>query len=110
MIQQYKKTINKKLEKLNKGNYKSCKNISLIMLNFDRANGILNAKQVQKSYYEEAQNFTFLFDFIYYITIIGIYKININECFQLKKFNHDEFSLCVKEMKQMLQIDEYKNF
>lgn len=108
MIQQYKETINIKLGKLNNGNYKNCKNISLIILNLFRLNGSLNAKQVQQCYFEEAQNFPLIYDYIYYITTIGIFIINTKESKVLKLFTDEEFNECVSKAKQMLQIDEYK--
>lgn len=108
MIENYKNTLHKKLKKLNNGDYKNCLNVSLIILNLSRANGIINAEQVMQSYCVEAKNFTLLFNYIYYVTTNGIYLINTNKCERLKFFNDDEFSICVKEMKKLLKIDEFK--
>ena len=109
MVNNYRKTINKKLYKLNNGNYEACPNTSLVILNLARATDSINANQVQHCYFEEAQHFDLKFDCIYFITISGIYVISNNEIIESNVFNYDEFSACVKEMKQMLKIDEYKN-
>lgn len=108
MIKNYKNTLQKKLKKLNKGDYKNCLNVSLIFLNLFRANEIINAEQVMQSYFVEAKNFDLLFNYIYYVTTNGIYLINTNKCEALKLFNDDEFSVCVREMKGLLKIDEFK--
>lgn len=109
MLEKYKSTIQKKLKKLNSGNYENCSNVSLVILNLSRANGILNAEQVRHAYSEEAQKYTLLFNSIYYITTDGIYFIDTRECKILKSFIDNEYSISVRKMKQLLKIDEYKN-
>ena len=111
MIENYRKEINKKLNKLNNGNYKSCTNVSLIILNLARANGNLNAQQVRQVYSEEIESnkFALRFNFIYYVTTDGIYLITPNEYQRFELFTDDEYSFNVRKMKQLLKIDEYKN-
>lgn len=106
MVKKYKETLNKKLQKLNNGNYSGCSRVFLIILNILRANGMLNAKQIQQVYCEEIKNFSVGFANIYYITPNGIYLVNTNEVLNFKKFQNNEFSDCVMEMKQMLGIEE----
>ncbi len=109
MTEKYKSTIQKKLKKLNSGNYENCSNVSLVILNLSRSNGILNAEQVRQAYSEEAQKYTLLFNSIYYITTDGIYFIDTRECKILKSFIDNEYCISVRKMKQLLKIDEYKN-
>lgn len=111
MTENYRNEVNKKLNKLNNGNYKNCKNVSLLILNLARANGKLNAEQVRQVYSEEINlnKFVLLFNYIYYVTTGGIYLITLNECQRFKLFTDDEYSINVGEMKQLLKIDEYKN-
>lgn len=111
MIENYRNEVNKKLNKLNNGNYKNCKNVSLLILNLARANGKLNAEQVRQVYSEEINlnKFVLLFNYIYYVTTGEIYLITLNECQRFKLFIDDEYSINVREMKQLLKIDEYKN-
>lgn len=109
MLEKYKSTIQKKLKKLNSGNYENCSNVSLVILNLSRSNGILNAEQVRQAYSEEAQKYTLLFNSIYYITTDGIYFIDTRECKILKSFIDNEYCISVRKMKQLLKIDEYKN-
>ena len=106
MGENYKKRIHNKLDKLNKGNYAECLNISLIVLTLLRDNKS-SAQQIQEIYYKEAQNFTLSFNCIYFVTNSGIYTIKENGTSVLKKFMNDEFSQCVIKMKQLLRIDEY---
>ena len=108
MLENYKKTINKKLSKLNNGNYSLCKNVSLIILNLERINSLFSAEQVQKAYLEVKNNHVLTFDNIYYITTDGIYVINDIGLYTLKVFDNIEYSECVKKMKKSLKIDEYK--
>lgn len=111
MIENYRKEVNKKLNKLNNGNYKNCENVSLIVLNLARANGILNAEQVRQVYSEEIESnrYALLFNYIYYVTTDGIYLITPNKCQRFKIFTDDEYSINVRKMKQELKIDEYKD-
>lgn len=111
MTEKYRNEVNKKLNKLNNGNYKNCKNVSLLILNLARANGKLNAEQVRQVYSEEINlnKFVLLFNYIYYVTTGGIYLITLNECQRFKLFTDDEYSINVGKMKQLLKIDEYKN-
>ena len=109
MARDYRKAIQKKLKKLNDGNYKNCSNVSLIILNLARANGILNAGQIRKIYFEESQKFSLMFNHIYYVTMKGIYLIDTTECKKFKIFSKDEYNIAVKEMKQKLKIHEYRN-
>ena len=111
MTENYRNEVNKKLNKLNNGNYKNCGNVSLIILNLARANGMLNAEQVRKVYFEEikANGFVLLFSYIYYVSTDGIYLITPNDCQSFKIFIDDEYNVNVRKMKQILKIDEYKN-
>lgn len=111
MIENYEHEIYKKLNKLNNGKYKNCENVSLIILNLVRANGMLNAEQVRQVCYKEVEdnNFTLLFNYIYYVTTDGIYLITPNECQRFKLFTNDEYRINVRKMNQLLKIDEYKN-
>lgn len=111
MTEKYRNEVNKKLNKLNNGNYKNCRNVSLLILNLARANGKLNAEQVRQVYSEEINlnKFVLLFNYIYYVTTGGIYLITLNECQRFKLFTDDEYSINVGKMKQLLKIDEYKN-
>ena len=108
MLEDYKNTIDKKLKKLNNGNYSLCENVSLIILNLDRANSLFSAEQVQKAYLEVKNKYAMTFDNIYYITTDGIYVINDIGLYTLKIFDDIEYSQCVKKMKMTLIIDEYE--
>lgn len=108
MLENYKDTIDKKLSKLNNGNYSLCKNVSLIILNLERINSLFSAKQVQKAYLEVKNNHVLTFDNIYYITTDGIYVINNVDLHTFKIFDNIEYIQCVKKIKMALKIDEYE--
>lgn len=100
-----KKTFEKKLCKLNNGNYSGCEKVSLIISSIGRQRGRLDAELTFNIYQEVLKNFVKTFDNIFLVTTSGVYEIS-KEVRLVKSYNN-EFNSCIKSMKKVLRLDEY---
>ena len=69
------KNIRNKLQKLNNGNYSSCKQINLIICSIARPRGFYEAEQVNMLYDKEMSGFKKSFDNVFLITNKGVYWV-----------------------------------
>lgn len=104
----YLNSLDKKLKKLNNGNYSGCPNMSLVLFMVRRLVGIEQAdiiKNIYSSIYNDYQN---KFNSIYLFTTDDIFEITNKEVKLIYHYKNEEFYDLVDDVHRMLKILKYK--
>lgn len=104
MLCNYKKCIDKKLTKLNNGNYRGCQNISLIILSVARLSGLEDAKFLQKAFQTVYRNHNKKYDNLYFFTTHDIFNITKDNIQTIRHYKNDEFGQIIETSKKILGI------
>lgn len=107
MYGEYTVQLSKKLEKLNKGNYRNCEKCALFVLSLSRALDKSSVDVFQKALFTVSQYYEKLFCNVYLLKTSGIYEVKQSEIINTTLFKDDEYSMVVNEMKNILKIDQY---
>ena len=94
--------LEKKMNKLNKGLYQDCKNVSLIVLNYMDMSGQLIASILQEEYINILKKYNQSFNLIYLITTNAIFCVSKNNIKKLDNFSNNEYNLCMDEIDKIL--------
>lgn len=104
MLDDYATCIDKKLKKLNNGNYRGCANISLIILSIARLSGLEDAKFLQKAFQTVYRNHNKNFNNLYFFTTHAIFNITNDSIQTICHFPNDEFGQIIETAKNILSI------
>jgi len=103
----YFNSLNKKLEKLNKGNYSGCSNVSLVLFMVSRPVGIEQANIIKDIYSSMYDNYQNKFIRIYLFTMDDIFEITNEQVKLIYHYKNEEFNEIVDNVHKMLKIFKY---
>lgn len=102
MRQEYRSELEKKFQKLNKGLYSDCTNISLAVLTINSDFPGLNEKVLYGEYVKLCKQYRQKFDTIYLISMDNIFCITETKIQKIKNYSSKEYEICVVEMRKRL--------
>lgn len=104
----YLNSLNKKLKKLNNGNYSGCSNVSLVLVMISEIVGIEQADIIKNIYSSIYNNYQNKFSSIYLFTTDDIFEITNKEVKLIHHYKNGEFHDLVDDVHRMLKIFKYK--
>lgn len=86
MVNSFTKELNNKLTKLKKNRYSGCDDVSLVIINHEKLNGLSVAESLQKTYSEIVKNYEKTFSKLYFLSQIGLYEIGLDNIVTIHLF------------------------